>query len=218
MLDSPDIPHPAYVPIEVLDPDYDPLSDGVRDSTRDTRTDTNLLLARYPDYYDTPYQGRAGTSEGYRTSGVQTQHEREYEHGARQKQSYYPGAEQEAEHEPEQAGEQQVPHPSHPKNPIPSLAPTHHISISGISQSGISNRSAGSKHSVFSTPGRDELERKKALVEADQGPFGRAVSVADLNAKRRVISGGGEEGVGRKVDATEREGCACGLGGRCAVM
>jgi hypothetical protein len=64
---------------------------------------------------------------------------------------------------------------------------------------------------VFSTPGRDELERKKALVEVDEGPFARATSMMDLDEERRRVSaGGGMKGVGGKKERW------CGVG--CVIM
>ncbi|KAH7402341.1 hypothetical protein DE146DRAFT_631571 [Phaeosphaeria sp. MPI-PUGE-AT-0046c] len=111
-----------------------------------------------------------------------------------------------------------IPHKS-PRRP-----PSARLSISATSH--ITTASAASAHSIFSTPGRDELERKKALVEADDGPFGRAISVADLAAERRRVSGGtskrkdgrreGEGGHGEREK--KRRGCMdCG-GVGCVVM
>ncbi|KAH3947688.1 hypothetical protein HBI56_237810 [Parastagonospora nodorum] len=78
--------------------------------------------------------------------------------------------------------------------------------------------STASKHSIFSTPGRDELERKKALVESDEGPFARAKSMGDLRVERMRVgsAGDGEEreggdGKDRKLKGKWR----CGI---CAVM
>ncbi|KAJ4361794.1 hypothetical protein N0V83_010735 [Neocucurbitaria cava] len=101
--------------------------------------------------------------------------------------------------------------------------PSRHVSVSALSN--MSGGTATSKRSIFSTPGRDELERKKALVEADEGPFARAVSMQDLQQRRRrvsegnavaVVSGGGEgqEGKGARVKkrgcgwVVEREWCS----------
>jgi hypothetical protein len=107
-----------------------------------------------------------------------------------------------------------------PRELLPSATVARHISISATSN--VSGGTATSKKSIFSTPGRDELERKKALVEADEGPFARVASVADLNASRRVISGevGNEresvrERMGKKVE--EKGGRICGMGA-CNVM
>ncbi|EOA90100.1 hypothetical protein ACJQWK_07861 [Exserohilum turcicum] len=108
------------------------------------------------------------------------------------------------------------------------------------SSSRISSASAGtsvSRRSVFSTPGRDELERKKALVEADDGPFGTVASMADLEERRRGIGSrvgfvnkelhdGGEEdgGNGRRKKKKRFWNCAVGVRMRlrrvrgCSVM
>jgi hypothetical protein len=75
------------------------------------------------------------------------------------------------------------------------------------SGSGASALSSTSRYSVFSTPGRDELERKKALVEVDEGPFARAKSMMDLDEERRRVSSG------KKVGLKEKSVC-CG----CVVM
>jgi hypothetical protein len=98
------------------------------------------------------------------------------------------------------------------RKPVPpSTDIARHISVSA--KSNISGGTATSKHSVFSTPGRDELERKKAKVEPDEGPFGRAVSVSDLNERRRVVSGGSVGG--KKENRVHR---VCGMGVGCSVM
>jgi hypothetical protein len=86
------------------------------------------------------------------------------------------------------------------------LSPGPRISVSATSA-----LSATSKHSIFSTPGRDELERKKALVEDDEGPFARVRSVGDLEGERRRVSSGI---VGEREG---KRGVGCG-GGRCVVM
>ncbi|KAF2994352.1 hypothetical protein E8E13_000731 [Curvularia kusanoi] len=75
----------------------------------------------------------------------------------------------------------------------------------------VSGASVASKHSVFSTPGRDELERKKPIVEEDEGPFARAKSVQDLEQSRRRVSEGTKESV-EKGDGKKM----CGM--KCAVM
>lgn len=75
--------------------------------------------------------------------------------------------------------------------------------------------STASKHSIFSTPGRDEMERKKALVEVDEGPFARAKSMVDLREERRRVSGGADEDGAKEI----RLGLGkfrCGVG--CVVM
>jgi hypothetical protein len=81
--------------------------------------------------------------------------------------------------------------------------------------------SSASKHSIgiFSTPGRDEMERKKALVEVDEGPFARAKSMVDLREERRRVSKREEEEDGKVSgeDKKEKERVfRCGLG--CVVM
>jgi hypothetical protein len=98
-----------------------------------------------------------------------------------------------------------------PRKPL-STPINNRISVSG--HSNITALSTASRNSVFSTPGRDELERKKALVEPDQGPFAGATSMADLDEERRRISGlkGIDEG-GNKGRRTIR---VCGVG--CCVM
>jgi hypothetical protein len=110
-----------------------------------------------------------------------------------------------------------------PRKPLPSTNVARNISISATSAtSNISGGTATSRRSIFSTPGRDELERKKALVEVDEGPFARVVSVADLNASRRVISeaseGGVRERMGKKVDEGKEKSRGCGMGTGCVVM
>ncbi|KAF1935694.1 hypothetical protein EJ02DRAFT_439060 [Clathrospora elynae] len=104
------------------------------------------------------------------------------------------------------------------RKPVPASNLTRHISISAQSQSAqsnISGASAASKRSIFSTPGRDELERKMTVVKADEGPFARAVSVADLNDRRRAVSGKMEGGDGERREKGHR---VCGMGFRCSVM
>lgn len=117
-----------------------------------------------------------------------------------------------------------------PRKPIaspssPSASRAHHLA-SRSAASNISVGTAQSQRSVFSTPGRDEMERKKALVEVDEGPFGRVASVAELNESRRVVSGGvrRERGAGGDVGSSgssskggKKDG-GCGLRGRCCVM
>ena len=78
-------------------------------------------------------------------------------------------------------------------------------------QSEASGASVASKHSVFSTPGRDEMERKKPIVEEDEGPFAKATSVADLEQRRRRVSEGTKEG----EEKDEKKGPG---GMRCVVM
>jgi hypothetical protein len=96
-----------------------------------------------------------------------------------------------------------------------------HVSISEVSC--VSGGTVTSKRTVFSTPGRDELERKKALVETDDGPFAKAVSMADLNERRRVVSEEGARG-DRGIEDLEADGGhkkrsrTCGLRVGCNVM
>ncbi|KAF2249072.1 hypothetical protein BU26DRAFT_564754 [Trematosphaeria pertusa] len=75
---------------------------------------------------------------------------------------------------------------------------------------------AASYQTTFSTPGRDELERKKVESHMgpfarDEGPFGTAKSVKDLEERRRRVSEGSRRGEERKKGL-----CGCGL--RCVVM
>jgi hypothetical protein len=86
--------------------------------------------------------------------------------------------------------------------------PARHTSVSKRSEA--SGASVTSKHSVFSTPGRDEMERKKPIVEEDEGPFASAKSVQDLEQRRRRVS----EGTNDEQDMGERR--VCGM--RCVVM
>ena len=74
-----------------------------------------------------------------------------------------------------------------------------------------SGASVASRHTVFSTPGRDEMERKKPIVEEDEGPFGRVKSVKELEADRRKVSG-------RTTDDVEKGDGKRLCGMRCAVM
>lgn len=87
--------------------------------------------------------------------------------------------------------------------------PARHTSVSRRSEA--SGASVASKHSIFSTPGRDELERKKPIVEEDEGPFAKATSVQDLAQRRRRVSEVDKEG-----DNEVRKGRLCGL--KCVVM
>jgi hypothetical protein len=74
-----------------------------------------------------------------------------------------------------------------------------------------SGASVASRHSVFSTPGRDEMERKKPIIEEDDGPFAKVKSVKELNVDRRKVSEGTTDGV-KKKDGRR----LCGM--RCAMM
>ncbi|KAJ4374632.1 hypothetical protein N0V86_007505 [Didymella sp. IMI 355093] len=86
--------------------------------------------------------------------------------------------------------------------------PARQTSVSKRSEA--SGASVTSKHSIFSTPGRDEMERKKPIIEEDEGPFASAKSVQDLEQRRRRVS----EGTNDEQEKGERK--ACGM--RCAVM
>ena len=87
--------------------------------------------------------------------------------------------------------------------------PTRQTSVSRRSEA--SGGSVASKHSIFSTPGRDEMERKKPIVEEDEGPFAKVTSVQDLEQSRRRVSEGTKEG-----GEVERKRRFCGM--QCAVM
>ena len=63
--------------------------------------------------------------------------------------------------------------------------PERQVSVSRRSEA--SGASVTSKHSIFSTPGRDEMERKKPVVEEDEGPFAKATSMQDLERTRRRV-------------------------------
>ena len=89
------------------------------------------------------------------------------------------------------------------------IEPNRHTSASRRSEA--SGRSVASRHTVFSTPGRDEMERKKPIVEEDEGPFAGVKSLKELEVDRRVVSGGTTESV-EKGDGKR----FCGM--RCAVM
>ncbi|KAH6875664.1 hypothetical protein BKA58DRAFT_399843 [Alternaria rosae] len=97
--------------------------------------------------------------------------------------------------------------------------------VSPSESSYVSGGTVTSKRSVFSTPGRDELERKKAVVETDDGPFAKAVSMADLDERRRVVSEEGARGT-QTIEDLEAEGRpkrkkesrTCGMGIGCNVM
>lgn len=88
----------------------------------------------------------------------------------------------------------------------PPTVPLARKPLSATSNISIHTAHSHSHRSVFSTLGRDELERKKAVVEEDEGPFGAAGSVAELDGARRSVgSGGGGGGM-------------CGGRGCCGVM
>jgi hypothetical protein len=105
-------------------------------------------------------------------------------------------------------------HPPQRKPLPPNTNIARQISVSA--QSNVSGGTVASKRSIFSTPGRDELERKKALVEQDEGPFAKAVSMNDLTERRRVASGGplGDD-EGKKEQKSRR---FCGMEVGCSVM
>ncbi|XPS81480.1 hypothetical protein M3J09_013414 [Ascochyta lentis] len=86
--------------------------------------------------------------------------------------------------------------------------PARHTSVSRRSEA--SGASVASKHSIFSTPGRDEMERKKPIVEEDEGPFAKATSMQDLEQRRRRVSEVEKEG------HDEGKKRICGM--RCVVM
>ncbi|KAF2824711.1 hypothetical protein CC86DRAFT_456739 [Ophiobolus disseminans] len=92
-----------------------------------------------------------------------------------------------------------------PRKPLPSA---NRISISATSHTTF--LSTASKNSIFSTPGRDELERKKALIEVDEGPFARVQSMMDLDEERRRVSTGRMvEDVKDKKERGKLGGCGC---------
>ncbi|KAI4630700.1 hypothetical protein J4E80_001638 [Alternaria sp. BMP 0032] len=114
---------------------------------------------------------------------------------------------------------------SPPRKPMSDAAGNVARHVSPSEGSCVSGGTVTSKRSVFSTPGRDELERKKAIVETDDGPFAKAVSMADLNERRRVVSEEGAQGVRRSEDLEaesmqkkKKEGRTCGMGIGCNVM
>ncbi|KAF2125717.1 hypothetical protein P153DRAFT_360054 [Dothidotthia symphoricarpi CBS 119687] len=98
-------------------------------------------------------------------------------------------------------------HAPQPCKPITINSLEQHMSVSR--QSNITHVSVASKRTVFLTLGRDEMERKKALVETDEGPFARAVDMQDLE-ERRVRVGEGQDLYKKK----SRKGC----GGGCSIM
>ncbi|KAJ4319520.1 hypothetical protein N0V94_003855 [Neodidymelliopsis sp. IMI 364377] len=90
----------------------------------------------------------------------------------------------------------------------PRKEPTRHTSVSRRSET--SGASVVSKHSIFSTPGRDELERKKPIVEEDEGPFAKATNMQDLEQRRRKVS------ETTKDESDKEMKRMCGL--KCVVM
>jgi hypothetical protein len=87
--------------------------------------------------------------------------------------------------------------------------PARHTSVSRRSEA--SGASVASKHSIFSTPGRDEMERKKPIVEEDEGPFAKATGMQDLEQRRRRVSEVTKDG-----EEKSEKGRVCGM--RCVVM
>lgn len=87
--------------------------------------------------------------------------------------------------------------------------PVRHTSVSRRSEA--SGASVASKHSIFSTPGRDEMERKKPIVEEDEGPFAKATNMQDLEQRRRKVSEGTK--VGGEEEQKRR---FCGM--QCMIM
>lgn len=100
-----------------------------------------------------------------------------------------------------------IPTPSSEAQKQAQKEPARHTSVSRRSEA--SGASVASKHSIFSTPGRDEMERKKPIVEEDEGPFAKVTSMRDLEQSRRRVSEGTKEG-------GEEARRVCGM--RCAVM
>ncbi len=93
--------------------------------------------------------------------------------------------------------------------------PSRNASLSARSH--LSTATAASHRTIFSTPGRDEMERKKTIVELDEGPFGRVTTVADLRKERNAIMGIKKKD--KKEKSATRKVHICGLGlGRCSVM
>jgi hypothetical protein len=116
--------------------------------------------------------------------------------------------------------------PSHHPSQKPSLlpAPDHgrrNLTIKPNLSPTVSTSSA-SKHSIgiFSTLGRDELERKKALVEVDEGPFARAKSMVDLRDERRRVGAReeGEKGGQDDTSGEKKQGSKFRCGLECVVM
>ncbi|KAL6704116.1 hypothetical protein ACN47E_008779 [Coniothyrium glycines] len=98
---------------------------------------------------------------------------------------------------------------------VPHRPTRSHRKISRHMSSGArSNDSAVTSRSVFSTPGRDEMERKKVSVEPDQGPFGRVLSIQELEAQRRNVAvKHRDEGLstdgGNAVKVAKKKGSRC---------
>ncbi|KZM25665.1 uncharacterized protein EKO05_0003240 [Ascochyta rabiei] len=110
--------------------------------------------------------------------------------------------------QPHSQSQSQIPSPFTAAQKQAGTEPARHASDSRRSEK--SGASVASKHSVFSTPGRDEMERKKPIVEEDEGPFAKATNMQDLEQRRRRVSETDKEG---DQDGKKR---VCGL--RCVVM
>jgi hypothetical protein len=216
------MPHPYS---HLKPSDFDDLDGG---SPRNIHR-SNRILLNQAKYKDHGYHEQAPSSEYYDQTG-----DMYYKHDQDGEAIRFPSPPQQAQNhdQPTSSQPQYLQHSQQqplPRKPLPSATVARHISISGTSN--VSGGTAISKKSIFSTPGRDELERKRALVEADEGPFARVVSVADLNESRRVISGemtmkteGGGKGVRERMSKKVDEGKekvrsrGCGMGTACAVM
>ncbi|KAF2676101.1 hypothetical protein K458DRAFT_469585 [Lentithecium fluviatile CBS 122367] len=77
-----------------------------------------------------------------------------------------------------------------PLHTLTSFPLTHRVS------SITSTRTNRTNKTTFSTPGRDEMERKKSALDefaGDDGPFGRAKDLKGLEERRRKIEDGGKE-------------------------
>jgi hypothetical protein len=122
-----------------------------------------------------------------------------------------------------------TPLPSSPRDAMPPLwkKPARRIGPDGLSPSRTvdttttptkpplpRHSSVRSVVSTFSTPGRDEMERKRG--HADEGPFANAAGVQELAERRRMVSGGNKsvsqrfEASGQKARGKEGRGlCGC---------
>ena len=64
-----------------------------------------------------------------------------------------------------------------------------------------SSAASSASNTTFSTPGRDEMERKRAHVKAgDEGVFGGVKGMKELAAKRRQISDGTGKSVSQRFE------------------
>lgn len=139
-----------------------------------------------------------------------------------------------------------TPIPTSPRKPIPSSwnqtkTQTHHTRASQSSGSDeitplspLGNLSthqtplarhpsstSRTSQATFSTPGRDEMERKKAHVKGgDEGPFGSATGMQELVTRRRQVSE--RRSVSQRVEEVDKKGKKKdGEGGglcKCCVM